>query len=174
MNVLVTGFGPFLDVVHNPSGVLAREVDGLQIRGARLHGLELPVTWECARQVVDRARAIDARIVVGLGVDRNSASVDVETRGYNLAEGVDALGTRGPRALSEGGPNLVHATVDARALAVALGGRVDDDAGRYVCNAWLYGVVRGLPDRQVVFVHVPRGGMAVERLVQGLAVLVPR
>ncbi len=170
MSVLVTGFGPFHDVNDNPSGSLARVLDGRVVAGARVTGLELPVTWGSPHIAVDRARTLGARLVIGLGVDRRTRTIDVETRGYNVGDGVDNAGER--RAVLEpSGPALRFATVDARAFADAIGGRVDDDAGRYVCNAWLYGVVGGLPGRGVVFVHVPHEGMSVEALVRGIEVL---
>ena len=171
MNVLVTGFGPFLEVTDNPSGALARAVDGLRVAGATVTGVELPVTWQSPALAVARALALDARLVVGLGVDRRTRTIDVETRAYNQGEGVDNAGVRG-EVLEPDGPVTRHSTVDAQALAAALGGRVDDDAGRYVCNAWLYGVVGGLPGRGVVFVHVPHEGMEVAALVRGIEVLV--
>ena len=42
---LVTGFGPFLDVSDNPSGRIARAVNGARVDGLALHGLELPVRF---------------------------------------------------------------------------------------------------------------------------------
>ncbi len=167
--VLVTGFGPFLDVIDNPSGRAARAVDGRAVRGLHIVGMELPVGFvDGPARAVAAATALDAVAIVGLGVDRRTRTVDVETRAYNRGVGLDVHDRTLP-LLEPGGPALVHSNVDAVAFAAALGGRVDDDAGRYVCNAWLYLVGRALmPARRVVFVHVPDEGVDPERLVAAI------
>ena len=55
------------------------------------------------------------------------------------------------------------------ALAAALGVTISDDAGAYVCNAWLYGVLGGttLP---AAFLHLPDQGMDPDALLRGIAV----
>jgi pyrrolidone-carboxylate peptidase len=80
-------------------------------------------------------------------------------------------GVAAPRQ-SKVGPAEVRATLDVEALAEALGAGVSDDAGAYVCNAWLYAVTRGLPGVPVGFVHVPDQGMPEDQLLAGLARLV--
>ena len=65
-NVLVTGFGAFLDVDDNPSGRVARAVDGAEIEGLRIVGVTLPVRYqEGPRQAVALALELDARVVIG-------------------------------------------------------------------------------------------------------------
>jgi pyroglutamyl-peptidase len=168
-NVLVTGFGAFLDVDDNPSGRVARAVDGAEIEGLRIVGVTLPVRYqEGPRQAVALALELDARVVIGLGVDRSTRTVDVETRAWNRTQGLDVAGEQ-PFELEPGGPDTVGANIDAAAFAEALGGRVDDDAGRYVCNAWLYQVARALtPERRVVFVHVPSEGLDPDVLLRAI------
>ncbi len=61
--------------------------------------------------------------------------------------------------------------MDVERLAAALGAGVSTDAGRYVCNAWLYQVAAALPDRLVGFVHVPPAGVELARLLAGVASL---
>jgi pyrrolidone-carboxylate peptidase len=58
---LVTGFGPFLDVVDNPSGALARALDGSRIGPWRVVGMELPVSTARA-PALSLARACRAPI----------------------------------------------------------------------------------------------------------------
>lgn len=170
--VLVTGFGPFLDVTDNPSGRIARAVDGRVVRGVAVTGLLLPASFvEGPALAVRTALELDAIAVIGLGIDRRTATVDVETRAYNRGVGLDVDG-RSLAVLEPGGPPLIYGNLDAATFAAALGGRVDDDAGRYVCNAWLYTVCRALtPGRQVIFVHVPLGGLDPERLLAGIGAL---
>lgn len=168
--ILVTGFGAFLDVVDNPSGRLARAVDGAEVAGWRVVGREIPVSY--ARGVaatVALAREVGARLVLGTGVARSRDDVDVEAIGYAAGDpavcDVDGV-ARGP---AEG---AVAATLDVARLAEALGARRSEDAGRYVCNGWLYDVVRALPDVPVGFLHMSPAGVAPERLLTALAKLV--
>ncbi|MDP2312326.1 MAG: hypothetical protein Q8P41_05430 [Pseudomonadota bacterium] len=173
--VLVTGFGAFLDVSDNPSGRIARAVHGRIVAGVAITGLELPVSFRGGpARAIAAAEALAPIAIIGLGVDRRTTTIDVETRAFNLGAGLD-VDDRTLAVLEPGGPDEVHSNLDAVALAEALGGRVDDDAGRYVCNAWLYLVGRALiPARQVVFVHVPDTGMDPERLVAAIGRLYGR
>ncbi|MDP2304887.1 MAG: hypothetical protein Q8P18_02545 [Pseudomonadota bacterium] len=172
VRVLVTGFGRFLDVTDNPSGRIARALDGRVVGRAVVTGLELPVSFVDGPALAIRAAVdLDAIAVIGLGVDRRTTTVDVETRAYNRGDGLD-VDDRALPVLEAGGPPLLYSNLDAATLAAAIGGRVDDDAGRYVCNAWLYTVGRALmPARSVIFVHVPAAGLDPERLLHGIGVL---
>lgn len=167
--VLVTGFGTFPGVKDNPSGRIARAVDGRVVGGVGVTGLELPVSYVDGPALTIRtALSLDPVAVIGLGIDTRTTTVDVETRGYNRGGGLDIDGRTLP-VLEPGGPPLVYSNFDAPRFAAAIGGRVDDDAGRYVCNAWLYTVARALmPARRVIFVHVPSSGLDPERLLQGI------
>ena len=70
----------------------------------------------------------------------------------------------------EPGPVRRRATVDVPALADVLGGEVSEDAGTYVCNAWLYGVLGACPC-PATFVHVPVGVVDVGMFLKALGTL---
>lgn len=169
MRVLVTGFGAFPGVPDNPSGRVARAVDGARVGGAIVAGLELPVHWiEGPSAAVDAARRLDAALVLGLGVAVGRAGAWVERRGVRIEEG--AADARGDVLPGMSGPGVVPATLDCDRLASALGAGLSDDAGRYVCNAWLYQVASALPV-PVGFVHLPAEGLAPHRLLGGIRAL---
>jgi pyroglutamyl-peptidase len=171
--ILVTGFGPFLDVDENPSGRLARRLDGARVAGHSVHGELLPVTYdEAPALTLALADRLRPALVVGLGVARGRKRVMVERIGRRPAQRAlpDVRGRR--PAPVKGAPAEVHATLDVEALAAAIGAVVSDDAGAYVCNAWLYTVTRALPGVPVGFVHVPDQGMPADQLLVGLARLV--
>ena len=67
------------------------------------------------------------------------------------------------------GPDKVYSAWDVEAFASLLGGQRSDDAGDYVCNAWLYGVQRQL-SVPVGFLHVPERGLDPGRLTEALKV----
>lgn len=169
--ILVTGFGPFPGVDDNPSAVVARAVDGRTVGGRPVVGLVLPVLWRRGPELaIAAANELGAELVVGLGVATTRDAVDVETIGFR---------DRDPRPDADGchpepvdGPDSVGATLDCAALADGLGARLSQDAGRYVCNAWLYDVARGLPGSRVGFVHMPASGLDPELLLRALERLV--
>lgn len=169
--ILVTGFGPFLDIRRNPSGDLAQRVDGLRLRGETVLGELLPVSYvRSTATTVALARKHRPRLVLGIGVAAARAEPWVEARGVPVSESTpDIDGDRGLSILR--GVSEQHATLDVEGLAAALGCGVSRDAGRYVCNGWLYRVAQDLPDLPVGFLHIPTSGLSPRLLAQGLAAL---
>jgi pyroglutamyl-peptidase len=167
--ILVTGFGDFPGVSDNPSARLARLVDGKTVAGIPVVGLVLPVQWEAGPELaIAHARAIDARLVLGIGVATNRAGLTVERWGYPERQAfVDAAGALA--APTTGGQ--VACTLDVDRLAAALGATISEDPGRYVCNAWIHLVV---PALQVPagFLHLPASGLEPEPLLAALEALV--
>ena len=114
----------------------------------------LPVSWSRARQELDAAIRLRApRAVLGLGVSRTRPGVQVETRAVRLC--ADLPDVDGLRQADLGpGPEALGLRFDAAPLARQLGGTLSLDAGRYLCNAWLYWMLRDHPDLPAVFVHL--------------------
>lgn len=181
--VLVTGFGPFLEVRDNPAARAARAVDGALIPWgageARVVGRIIPVSYARGpAATMGLARRWRAHAIVGLGVARGRAQIAVERLGRRapLSDSADVDGVR-LDDLEPGGPEIVAATGAVDALARALGALVSEDAGGYVCNAWLYRVTRACErlasplQPSVVFVHVPDQGVESERLIGALPTL---
>ena len=169
--ILVTGFGPFRNVDANPSGRVALAVHG-RIAGAHeVAGMVLPVRWRVGPELaIAAARELQAEWVIGLGVATARTTVDVEAVAQRVCDPTaDAAGDLAEEAA---GPERVAATVDVPLLARALGARISLDAGRYVCNAWLYQVARALPEAKVGFVHMSPAGLDPELLLAALDVLV--
>lgn len=166
--VLVTGFGTFPGVAHNPTAALARAVDGAWVSGHRVRGLVLPVEYRRGpATAIEAARALGARAVLGTGVATLRARPCWELRGVRWSSGAAdaagevATGLRGPDELRSG---------FAPARAAAFGAVPSTDAGAYVCNAWLYGVTAAL-DVPVGFLHVPAEGIPAHRFLTALAAL---
>jgi pyroglutamyl-peptidase len=170
VKILVTGFGPFLDVADNPAARLAREVEGLRDAGLDVVGRELPVSYARAPELTARwAREVAADFVLGIGVARGRKEPQVERVARRAADAslADVDGVRLRELASDGPEQIVCA--DAESVARALGVALSDDAGAYVCNAWLYAVLRaGL---RAAFLHVPPRGIAAGRLAEGLRAL---
>ncbi len=168
MNALVLGFGAFGAVVDNPSSRLAGQLSDRVVGrgGHRLVGGEMPVVYSAvpsfSMEVIARVQPV---FTLGIGVamgrpaplveriGRNHANPDVED---NAGLGLADFGT---------GPTERRST-EADALAEALGVGVSDDAGSYVCNAWLYRMLG--TGQRVAFLHVPGEGMPADALAEGL------
>lgn len=168
--LLVVGFGRFLTVVDNPASRLARALDGRTLGSLRVVGREIPVLYEEGPALTLRwMREYAPAAVLGIGVASGRAVPMIEQQGVRQADpeledaGGHRLGTLDPD-----GPETVRSTADVAALAQAIGAQISDDAGRYVCNAWLYRVVRGGGSTPVAFLHVPSEGMPLEQLAEGL------
>ena len=81
--VLVTGFGPYEEIEHNPSGEIAAALRQSPPRGVRVVGGELPVSF------VRSARALDGLLeacphppaaLLALGLNKRGDGFDLERR----------------------------------------------------------------------------------------------
>ncbi len=167
--VVVAGFGSFDDVVNNPSSAIATALDECVFDGVRIFGREMPVSYARSVDVcemwVDSNHAVG---LVGIGVAMRRERVTVERTGVlpspTAREDVDG---RTPPVFPADSPKTVASSVDVHHFARMLDAEVGDDAGDYVCNAWLY-QVRLRVDVPVVFVHVPPMGLDSGRLLTAI------
>jgi pyrrolidone-carboxylate peptidase len=161
--VVIRGFGPFLDIADNPAGRLAEALDGQVAAGRVIEGRVTDTTWDAGARAL--AEATGAELLLGIGVARGRSSAAVERFGRRALDPA-IPDVRGAPAPAWTGPE-VRACPDAEALADALGVGLSDDAGRYVCNAFLYIVLDGkIP---AFFLHIPPSGFPMPRLLDGLA-----
>lgn len=168
--ILVTGFGPFLDVGDNPSGRMARQLDGRRVVGHTVIGRSLPVSYARGLPLmVAQARAISPRLVVGMGVHRGPG-VRVECVARNHVGPTPDVDGACPESLGSG-PAELTVGLKVESLIRALGGVLSTDAGAYLCNAWLYTALHELKVPSV-FIHIPPDFDDSTALLNGLAALV--
>lgn len=169
--VLVVGFGPFGNVRDNPSACLSRAIDGQQCAGLQLIGREISVGYDQGiEETLALINAFTPIAVIGVGVAVGRTEVCVERLGRRAADPqlADVYGQH-LKDLELGGPDLVQSSAPNTALATALGARLSDDAGSYVCNAWIYRVVRAVGGTlPVAFLHIPMTGLSEESLIQAI------
>jgi pyrrolidone-carboxylate peptidase len=127
----------------------------------------MPVSHRTAHlETLALARAHRPPLVLGFGVAVSREQVTVERRAQRrVADKLDAWGE--VRALPRG-PRSLPVSIDPARLATALAAGLSDDAGDYVCNGWLYRMLRGDPSGLCGFVHVPPTGLEPDRLLKGL------
>ena len=160
--VLVSGFGPFGVNARNPTGEVARALDGRVIGGVPLSGIELPVEWGAAFEALQKAAAATRpRALVMFGVaDRTGVSVETTARNWRGARAdMSGQGAVEPGPIEDAGPASLNTTLpETLAAAVSpLPCTPSDDAGDYLCNFVFYRALRSLPEVPMRgFVHVPR------------------
>ncbi len=183
MTVVVLGFGAFLEVTDNPASHLATAVHGLG-RRITIVGAEMPASYARGHAVAAEAMARhNPVLLLGVGVARGRTLAMVERTAFaevsvadpdvdgdfgeiaGATAGATAGALTGALTGATAGPISLESPV-ATALAAALELPVSDDAGRYVCNAWLYRALRG--GFPAAFLHVPPQGWPVEALIDGL------
>ena len=162
MRVLVTGFGPFGDVVDNPTSRLIGLLNGRVVHGLEIVGLALPTSFSRAKSIL-RARLAEGDLhgLLMTGVADTSEVFRVETLGRNhdgaSRPDIDGFAPNGP--IDPDGPSGMSITVDgvrlqAAITAAGLGAMISREAGAYVCNHLLYETLR-IATVPTAFIHVP-------------------
>lgn len=129
-------------------------------------GLEMPVSYDRSYTfTVEALRRHDPDFILGIGVAGGRTATMVErigrNRAYRGAPDVDGV------CLADHGTGTLQMICPvAEQLAEAIGLPVSDDAGEYVCNSWLFRVLRSqLP---AAFIHVVPEGYDADALGEGL------
>lgn len=173
LQILLTGFGPFGNVVDNPTERLLRHFEGQTHSGLELTTCALPTSFGRGPQAFKAALEAGGRdgqsfdVVLMLGVAAGSYAWRVETQGLNWDDpripDVDGFSTPG-RTIVDGSPAQLPSTLSPSLLAQAIetvGVPVilSNSAGAYLCNHLLYIALHhvqasGHP-AQVGFLHIP-------------------
>ena len=165
--ILLTGFGPFPGVEHNPSGAVARALAARQgVPGVRLCGAVLDTSY--ARAPAQLQQALDLQrpwAVLSLGVaPGDQLRLEGVARNLDSARGPDVDGVvRAGLPIRPGGASTLTSRLPLGAFAHALaaGGwaaRPSEDAGGYLCNHLFYELLCRHPGGPAGFVHVPALG----------------
>ncbi len=167
--ILLTGFEPFGGHPTNPSGDVAKALDGRAIGGAVVRSAILPVDHAAAGPEVARLlAATDPQAVVHLGLAAGRARIALERVAVNVMDFGDTPDNSGYRARGEpcvpGGPAAYFATLPLPAMLEALRAEgipayISSTAGTFLCNQTLYGTLHllaGRPDPPPAgFIHLP-------------------
>ena len=162
-------------MADNPAARLVRALDGVRVEGpggaAPIVGRVMPVSWRgCVEVTAALADALAPRAILGVGVARARAGACVERVGRRFVDpatpDVDGvcLGD-----LDSEGPAERRASLP-EGFAAALDAQDSDDAGTYVCNAWLWHALQD--ELPAAFLHVPDQGVEPAVLLAGIARMV--
>lgn len=168
--IVLTGYNPYRNAPdYNPTGVLARELNGHRIGGAQVVGAQIPVAVEDAgpalRRLLDRANP-DAALAMGVAPGRPVLSVERVALNMLDFTVADNRGRRyRDRPIRVGGPAAYFSTLPIRSILAALRkvripAELSNTAGTYLCNFAMYTLLDAFAadgkDGPVGFIHVPQ------------------
>ena len=167
-HILLTGFDAFDGDTVNPSGEVAKQLDGKVIGDCVVRSVILPVQHEAARAVVApllEAPGLVAVVHLGLAGGRARISLErvaVNVMGYSRP---DAHGqVLRDVACVEGGPAAYFNTLPLRDMLTALNeegipAMISNTAGTYLCNDISYSTLHAVDERALAipigFIHLP-------------------
>lgn len=174
MRTLLTGFGPFRNVVDNPSARIVEHFARVGAAGHELTARVLPVSFERAAREIRallRERRFEAAVLLGVAGRADLLRLEQFARrcdpsrfaggGRPLPLDVDGRSAPEPAA---GAPDLHPSTVELAPLlreltAAGLPVRLSDHAGAYVCNHTYYAALQAIAAADLpvrcLFLHVP-------------------
>lgn len=167
-DILLTGFEPFGAYAVNPSGEVAKTLDGREIGDCRVRTVVLPVHHAEAAAVVACAMAErEPAAVVHLGLAGGRARIALERVALNVMD-YELPDVSGFRATGEpcvdGGPAAYFSTLPLDAmlhalLAIGIPAYVSNTAGTYLCNQTMYttrhAIARAGQGPAAGFMHLP-------------------
>ena len=166
--LLLTGFEPFDGGRVNPSGEVARRLDGSRIGAATVIGRVLPVSFARLPALIGELVAAERPdAMVGMGLASGEPAIRLEQFGINRAHS-DRADNDGlapvDRPLDPAGPaarigSLALGQALERLRAAGIPARLSFHAGTHCCNLWLYHALGALEraERRIPcgFVHLP-------------------
>lgn len=166
--ILLTAFEPFGGDLVNPSLLIARQLHGQTIAGARVVAVELPCVFHRAltalEEALERTRpTLAVAVALGLAAGREGLSIERVAINVDDARIPDNVGAQPvDQPIAPGGPAAWFSTLPIKAIAAALNqagvpASVSQSAGTFVCNHVFYGLQQRLAGTGVRsgFIHVP-------------------
>lgn len=165
--ILLTGFEPFGGEAVNPSGEVARALQGERIEGAEVVSLELPCVFAQAlpalRTALEATRPV---LAVSLGLAGSRSAISVERVAINLVDAriADNAGAQPiDEPVRRGGRAAWFSTLPVKAIVADLQRRgiaaeLSFSAGSFVCNQVFYGLMAAAarrPGLRAGFIHLP-------------------
>lgn len=166
--ILVTGFEPFGPHAANPSGELAKALDGRRVGPCLVASAVLPVHHrEAARRARLLLEELAPVVVLHTGLAEGRARLALERVAVNIMD-YRLADNAGYRAEGEpcvpGGPAAYFSTLPLTEILDALRGDgipayLSNTAGTFLCNQTLYATLHAIEQRELRtragFLHLP-------------------
>jgi pyroglutamyl-peptidase len=167
-DILLTGFEPFGAYAVNPSGEIAKSLDGRHVGDCRVRSMVLPVHHaDAASAVASAMMEVEPVAVFHLGLAGGRARIALERAALNVMD-YELPDVAGYRAHGEpcvaGGPAAYFSTLPLDSmlhalLAVGIPAYLSNTAGTYLCNQTLYTTRHAIEQAgrgpAAGFMHVP-------------------
>ncbi len=192
MKVLITGFDPFGGETVNPALEAVKQLDGIEIAGAKVITREIPTVRGKSIAVLKKAiEEIQPEIVIAVGQAGGRMEITPERIAINIDdfripdnEGNQVI----DEAVAPEGPVAYWSTLPIKKIVADLRqegipSSVSNTAGTFVCNHIFYGLMHHLQQegniRRGGFIHIPylpqqaaklsgQPSMALDIIVRGL------
>ena len=166
--ILVTGFGPFHNILINASWVAVQELAEMAVYNpdrtpCKLEIREIPVEYETVSSTVPQLwKDLHPRLCVHVGVSPYDCIKIEEVAKNAIYDKLDVT-WRCPdsQRCVPGGPSLIKTQVDVQSVVkhvmstqTEVTVSTSDDAGRYLCD-FIYYTSLHHGDAPVIFIHVP-------------------
>jgi len=156
MNLLLTGFEPFLNYSINPTEKIVKLLDLIDIT---VHKAILPVDFEKTRIVyAELLDEIQPDIILNLGLNAKAISFELETFALNVAKDF----RKPPESIDEKTDLALKTTIDTFEMAqhlrdAGIPAKGSHHAGDYLCNYVFYRSLQYTNDTggQALFIHMP-------------------
>jgi pyroglutamyl-peptidase len=165
---LVTGFAGYGGRGRNPSGEIAKTLDGSTIGGCATVGRQLPVSYgRLSADLAEHVRELQPEIVISLGLWPGESVIRLERIGINLADfeipdNDGSLVTDAPimnNAVAAVMATLPNREIRSALLDAGIPARISANAGTFLCNATLYSMLSFAQSMRTApltgFIHVP-------------------
>ncbi|WP_265554372.1 pyroglutamyl-peptidase I [Serratia grimesii] len=165
--VLITGFEPFGGERVNPSWEVVKQLNDMELAGARIIARQLPCVFGAALETLNAAiDEVQPVMVLAIGQAGGRTDITLERVAINIDDAriPDNQGQQPiDEAIVASGPAAYFSTLPIKAMVnsmreAGIPASVSQTAGTYVCNHVMYGLLHRLSDQQAIkggFIHIP-------------------
>lgn len=165
--VLITGFEPFGGERVNPSWEVVKQLNDMELSGARIIARQLPCVFGAALEALNEAiDDVQPVMVLAIGQAGGRTDITLERVAINIDDAriPDNQGQQPiDEPIVEKGPAAYFSTLPVKAMVEAMReagipASVSQTAGTYVCNHVMYGLLHLLSKQQAIkggFIHIP-------------------
>lgn len=165
--VLITGFEPFGGERVNPSWEVVKQLNDMELAGARIIARQLPCVFGEALEALNAAiDEVQPVMVLAIGQAGGRTDITLERVAINVDDAriPDNQGKQPiDELIVENGPAAYFSTLPIKAMVgsmreAGIPASVSQTAGTYVCNHVMYGLLHRLNDQQAIkggFIHIP-------------------